>query len=113
MGISNNPYTPWLACLRRPDEPSPKRTTDYQFYMRHDDYKKAVDDEFKFRHWDEPRHNHLALRCKIAREMFDREPEEVKDRIRKEALEEHEEEKQQWKDAEEGLPSADEEDQKE
>ncbi|KAJ7858431.1 hypothetical protein B0H13DRAFT_1901814 [Mycena leptocephala] len=113
MGISNNPYTPWLARLRRPDEPSPKRTTDYQFYMRHDDYKKAVDDEFKLRHWDEPRHNHLALRCKIAREMFDLEPDVVKDRIRQEALEEHEDEMQQWRDAEEGLPSVNEEDQKE
>jgi hypothetical protein len=113
MGIANNLYTPWLACLHRPDEPSPKQTTDYQFYMCHEDYKKAVDDEFKICHWDEPWHKHLVLCCKIAREMFDQEPEAVKERIREEAWEEHEEEKQQWIDAEEGLLSANEEDKKE
>jgi hypothetical protein len=37
----------------------------------------------------------------------------VKERIRQEALEEHEEETQQWRDTEEGLPSANEEEQKE
>ncbi|KAJ7920097.1 hypothetical protein B0H13DRAFT_2319734 [Mycena leptocephala] len=113
MGITNNLYTPWLACLHRPDEPSLKQTTDYQFYMRHEDYKKAVDDEFKIRHWDEPWHKHLVLCCKIAREMFDQEPEAVKECIREEAWEEHKEKKQQWIDAEEGLLSANEEDKKE
>jgi hypothetical protein len=70
MGITNNPYTPWLACLRRPDKLSPKRATDYQFYMCHDDFKKVVDNEFKVRHWDKPCHNQLAIHCKVAQEMF-------------------------------------------
>ncbi|KAJ7755133.1 hypothetical protein B0H16DRAFT_1722345 [Mycena metata] len=113
MGLTNNPYTPWLARLRRPDQVCPKRVTDYQYYMQHDDYKEAVQNEFKTRHWDRPHNEHLALRCKVVCEFFEAEPEDVKDRIRLDAREEHEEEVARWRDAEDGLPSTNEEEQQE
>ncbi|KAJ7027745.1 hypothetical protein C8F04DRAFT_1266695 [Mycena alexandri] len=91
MGLTSNPFTPWLARLRQPEAQCPKRVTDYQFYMQHDDFKTAVDNEFQTRYWDQPREQHLALRCKVAREFFEAEPEDVKKRIRDEAREEHEE----------------------
>ncbi|KAJ7155743.1 hypothetical protein C8R46DRAFT_1041099 [Mycena filopes] len=111
MGMTSNPYTPWLARLRRPDGASPKRVTDYQFYMQHEEFKAAVEEEFQLRHAHEPRRQHLSLRCQVAREFFERESEEVKKRIRLEARLEHEDHLEQWKDAEEGLPSANEEEQ--
>ncbi|KAJ6504285.1 hypothetical protein C8R47DRAFT_1248391 [Mycena vitilis] len=113
LGMASNPFTPWLSRLRRPEESCPKRTTDYQYFMQHKDHKEAVDLEFKTKHWDAPREKQLSLRCKVAREMFALESNDVRDRIRQEAQEEHEEELQRWKDAEEGLPSVEEENQKE
>ncbi|KAJ7174316.1 hypothetical protein C8R46DRAFT_1214526 [Mycena filopes] len=111
MGMTSNLYTPWLARLRCPDGASPKRVTDYQFYMQHEEFKAAVEEEFQLRHAHEPRRQHLSLRCQVAREFFERESEEVKKRIRLEAQLEHEDQLEQWKDAEEGLPSANEEEQ--
>ncbi|KAJ7601428.1 hypothetical protein DFH06DRAFT_1154134 [Mycena polygramma] len=113
LGMASNPFTPWLSRLRRPDESCPKRTTDYQYYMQHKDHKEAVDLEFRTKHWDAPREKQLSLRCKVARDMFALESNDVRDRIRQEAQEEHDEELQRWKDAEEGLPSVEEENQKE
>ncbi|KAJ7726345.1 hypothetical protein B0H16DRAFT_1735660 [Mycena metata] len=113
LGLASNPYTPWLARLRRPEEACPKRVTEHQFYMQHDDHKARVESEFQSRHWDAPRKNHLTLWCGVARELFEAEPEEVKARIRQEARQEHKEQVALWKDAAEGLPSANEEDQKE
>jgi hypothetical protein len=79
--------------------------------MQHADFKDKVEEKFKEEYWDIPRGEALAARCKIAREMFEAESEDVKERIRKEAVEEHEEELERWKDADEGLPSVEEEDQ--
>jgi hypothetical protein len=107
MGLTSNPFTPWLVCLRRPDEKAPKHITDYQFYMQHQDYKDAVSARFNAESWDVPRADKLARRCEIAREMFQTEPEDVKQRIQQEAREEHEDELRRWKDADEGLPSID------
>ncbi|KAJ7725578.1 hypothetical protein B0H16DRAFT_1736105 [Mycena metata] len=113
MGLTSNPYAPWLARFRRPEGSAPKRVTDYQFYMQHEDFKAAVEAEFQARHGHKPREQHLALRCEVAREFFQAEPEQVKERIREEAREEHKEQVELWKDAEEGLPSVREEDQQE
>lgn len=111
--MTASPFTPWLARLRRPDGACPKRVTDYQFYMQHDEFKARVESEFQIRYGHEPRNQHLTLRCKVAREFFEAESEDVKVRIRAEARLEHEDQVEQWKDAEEGLPSANEEEQKE
>ncbi|KAJ7915946.1 hypothetical protein B0H13DRAFT_2323814 [Mycena leptocephala] len=113
LGLTKNPWTPWLARLRRPDDKSPKRITDHQFYMQHDDFKGAVTTTFNERHWDVPRSERLARRCDVARELFEAEPDEVKKRIREEAMLEHEGEVRRWHDAVEGLPSMEVEDQEE
>ncbi|KAJ7809604.1 hypothetical protein B0H13DRAFT_2385139 [Mycena leptocephala] len=83
MGLTANPFTPWLSRLRRPTDKAPGRLPDYQFYMQHDDFKNAA------------------------------EPEEVKARIRKEAQEEQDEVLKSWNDADEGLPSLEPEEQEE
>jgi hypothetical protein len=111
--LTKNPWTPWLARLRRPDDKSPKRITDYQFYMQHPDFKERVATTFHDKHWDAPRAERLARRCEVAREMFQAELEEVKTRIREEAKEEHEGEVRRWQDAIDGLPSMDPVDQEE
>ncbi|KAJ7094433.1 hypothetical protein B0H15DRAFT_946850 [Mycena belliarum] len=110
LGMEYNPFTNWLARLRRPVDKMPKRIADYQFYMQHADYKAAVNATFEDRHWDAPRSERLSLRCAIAREKFEAEPQAVKDRMRHEAMEELQEELARWKDAEEGLPSLEESD---
>ena len=111
--MSRNPFTNWLADLRRPDGPAPKRLTNYQFYMSHPDFKAAVDQKFREDHWDVPREQHLQLRCAVAKAMYAKESEEVHDRIRREVEEEFEDEKSRYRNAAEGLPSYDAEDQKE
>jgi hypothetical protein len=111
MGLTSNPYAPWLARLRRPDRKAPKRLADYQFYMQHADFKAKVEQKFAEECWNVPRADHLAQRCEIARGLFALESREVKDRIRKEAMEELEDEMAKWKDADEGLPSVEPEDQ--
>ncbi|KAJ7642310.1 hypothetical protein DFH06DRAFT_1137331 [Mycena polygramma] len=113
MGLTSNPFTPWLSRLRRPEGKAPKRITDYQYYMQHDKYKDSVNALFMERHWDAPRDEHLARRCDVARELFKLEPQTVKDEIRKEAQAELEAERTRWEDAEEGLPSLEEAEQEE
>jgi hypothetical protein len=81
--------------------------------MQHDDFKGAVTTTFNERHWDVPRLERLARRCNVARELFEAEPDEVKKRIREEAMLEHEGEVRRWHDAVEGLPSMEVEDQEE
>ncbi|KAJ7431401.1 hypothetical protein B0H11DRAFT_1941805 [Mycena galericulata] len=112
-GLTRNPFTPWLARLRRAPEASPKRITDVQFYMQHDDFKAAVTEKFEKDHWDVPWEKALAARVKVVRALFEKEPADVKKRIREEALEEQERELARWKEADEGLPSVDEEEQAE
>jgi hypothetical protein len=111
--MTKNPWTAWLARLRRPDDKSPKRITDYQFYMQHDDFKEGVATAFNEKYEDLLRAERLARRCDIARTLFEAEPDEVKARIREEAKLEHEGEVRRWTDAVEGLPSMDPEDQEE
>ncbi len=81
--------------------------------MQHEDYKDAVNAKFTELHWDAPRKEHLQLRCKVASEMFEAEPEDVKQQIRNEALEEQKAELRKWQDADDGLPSLEPDDQKE
>ncbi|KAJ7823357.1 hypothetical protein B0H13DRAFT_1919662 [Mycena leptocephala] len=113
MGLTANPFTPWLSRLRRPMDKAPRRLPDYQFYMQHDDFKHAVNERFKYESWAIPRAEHLAKRCAVACKLFLAEPEEVKARIRKESEEEQEAVLKNWNDVEEGLPSTDPEEQEE
>ncbi|KAJ7025305.1 hypothetical protein C8F04DRAFT_1269332 [Mycena alexandri] len=112
-GFTANPYTPWLARLCRPAEPAPKRISDYQYYMQHADFRDKVATQFQREYPDIGRGEALAARCKVARALFEAEPEEVKSRMREESMKEHEAMLEEWKEADEGLPSVDEEDREE
>ncbi|KAJ6629629.1 hypothetical protein B0H10DRAFT_2208589 [Mycena sp. CBHHK59/15] len=108
MGIYGNPYFTYLSLMRRQeDEPPPKRPTDFQFYMRHPEYKEGVADRFEDLYGDEPRSKHIALRCKVAREMLAEEPEDVRERVKVECDEAHAEEMAVYEEGGEGLPSVD------
>jgi hypothetical protein len=108
MGIHGNPYFGYLSRMRRQDqEPPLKRPADYQFYKRHPDFKDAVAERFEEECADEPRSQHLKLRCKLAWEMLEEEPQEVKQRLKQECDDAHAEELEDYKNSEEGLPSVD------
>jgi hypothetical protein len=54
--------------------------------MGHDDYKERVDMEFDERVEEEetPAREQMALRCKVAKELFDAEDAETQQRLRQE-----------------------------
>lgn len=81
--------------------------------MQHVDFKGGVDRKYDEAVDDTAQKDRLKLRGAIARELFEAEPQEVKLRIRKESMEAHEEQLEKWTEAEDGLPSIDEEDQAE
>ncbi|KAJ7436472.1 hypothetical protein B0H11DRAFT_2256177 [Mycena galericulata] len=113
VGLAANPFGPWLTRLRRPESRAPKRITDYQFYMQHTEFRDAVAAKFFEGGTDPKGRDRLTVRCKIAQELFEEEPADVKLRIRNEAIEEHKNELAAWKEADEGLPSLDDEEQAE
>ncbi|KAJ7740503.1 hypothetical protein B0H14DRAFT_3515533 [Mycena olivaceomarginata] len=79
MGIHGNPYFEHLAQLRREESAAapPKHPADFQWYMRHADFKEGVNECFQEEYGDEPKAKHLALRCEVASAMFKEEPEEA------------------------------------
>ncbi|KAJ6631638.1 hypothetical protein B0H10DRAFT_2207261 [Mycena sp. CBHHK59/15] len=109
MGIYGNPYFEHLSRMRRQnDEPPPKWLADYQFYLQHPDYKGGVNEQFGEEGGDDlPRGKKLALRCDIAKRLLAAEPEEVRESLKAEVEEAHEQELQEYEDVEEGLPSVD------
>ncbi|KAJ7206094.1 hypothetical protein GGX14DRAFT_568555 [Mycena pura] len=84
MGIHGNPYFAQLARLRRDESTTgpPKRPANFQWYMRHADYKEGVNKRFLGEHGDAPKERHIVLRCEVAREMLKEEPEEVQAKIK-------------------------------
>jgi hypothetical protein len=90
---------------RQEDEPPPKRQTDFHFYLRHPNYKDAVAERFEELHSNKPRSQHIALRCKVAREMLAEEPEEVRELLKKECDDAHAEEMAEYEEGGQGLPS--------
>jgi hypothetical protein len=110
MGIYGNPFFTYLGQMRhQEDEAPPKRQTDFHFYLRHPDYKDAVADRFEELYSDAPRSQHIALRCKVAREMLAAEPEEVRERLKMECDNAHAEELAAYEEEGQGLPSVEEE----
>jgi hypothetical protein len=76
--------------------------------MQHENYKPKVQARFEAAKGSELLAAHqLSLRCDIAREMLEEEPEEVKARLRQEIVEEHAELLAEHKEACEGAPSGD------
>ncbi|KAJ6489835.1 hypothetical protein C8R45DRAFT_1096821 [Mycena sanguinolenta] len=108
MGIQGNPFFHQLKEMRQKnDEPAPKRLADYQYYLQHPDHKDAIEVRFQDKYAEEPRKNHLALHCQLAREMLAAEPEDVRARLKEECEEAHQAELAEWKEADQGWPSAD------
>lgn len=114
MGIHGNPFFEHLARLRRSEgEEAPKRLSDFQFFMRHPDFKDAVSERYEEEYPDAPREKMLSLRCRVTREMLEEESEEVRERIKKECDEAHAEDLEAFQDSGEGCPDPDAEAQKE
>jgi hypothetical protein len=89
--------------------PAPKRIVDYQFYMQHPDFKEKVAQEYSENHLGTPKKDRLKVKCEIARTLLEAESEEVKARIRAEAVAEHEALLEAHNKAFEGTPPATEE----
>ncbi|KAJ6477512.1 hypothetical protein C8R45DRAFT_934201 [Mycena sanguinolenta] len=107
MGIQGNTFFAELSKMRRQElEALPKWPSYYQLYIRHPDFKEAVEEAFKEWHGDEPASQHLKLRCQVAWELFEQESEEVKVPMKEECDKKHEEEVLVYEEAD-GLPSTD------
>lgn len=107
MGIQGNPFFEYLARLRGDSEIAPRRKHDHQYYMSHPDFKDAVKARFDEEYGDEPKATQLSLRCSVARNLLDAEPQEVKDRMKKECNEEHAREVEAFKQSGDGMPDPD------
>jgi hypothetical protein len=107
--MKDNVWGTWLTRFRTPATAAPKRLADYQFYMQHQDFKSKVTDAFEERKGTLPAKQHMKLRAEIARELLAAEPQEVRERIKEEAEEEHKAQSDKHEDALEGLPALDEE----
>jgi hypothetical protein len=108
-GMKDNVWGTWLTRFRTPVTAAPKRLADFQFYMQHEDFKRKVTDMFDKRKGALPVKQHMKLRTEITRELLAGEPQEVWNRIKEEAEEEHKSQSDKHKDALEGLPALDEE----
>jgi hypothetical protein len=114
MGIVGNPFFEYLARLRGADaENAPHRKHDHQYFMSHPEHKDAVKARFEAEHGEEPKGTQLALHCSVAKKMLDAEPQEVKDRMKRECDEEHARELEAFKKDDDGLPDPDAEAQRE
>ncbi|KAJ7896113.1 hypothetical protein B0H14DRAFT_2558531 [Mycena olivaceomarginata] len=91
------------------DSIAPRRPSDFQFYMRHDDYKDAVMQQYIERYGDQPKDKQLALHCKVAIKMLAEEPDKVKEWLVAECDAAHAEDLEVFKEKEEPEPDADEE----
>lgn len=70
----------------------PKKNSIAQFYMTHERFSEKVSQAFKERcEQDEtPKSHMLAVRCEVARDLFDLEPQEVQEELRRELDEAYE-----------------------
>jgi hypothetical protein len=109
MGLTGNPWIPFLKNLRVPDHNPPKQPGDHQFYMAHEDYKQKVLDEYVANHGGTPANKLLKVQCQIAQTLLDGESEEVKERIKTEGTAHHERLLAAHNNAAEGLPPTTEE----
>ncbi|KAJ7156598.1 hypothetical protein C8R43DRAFT_1125791 [Mycena crocata] len=103
--MAANPWTPILAALGRKTGSQPKHMADYQLYMQMDEFKDRVVDKLTQDFQNVLREEALAARCKVARELLAAEPQDVKDRVRQAADDEHTMEIEAWREANDGLPS--------
>ncbi|KAJ6509610.1 hypothetical protein DFH09DRAFT_1100884 [Mycena vulgaris] len=97
--------------LTAPAGPAPKRLADFQYYMQHKPYKTKVNVEYEALHVGAPPGQRLQLRAAVTKDLFAREPAEVQKAIKEEVEGNHEVLVTKHKEALEGFPSLDEEEQ--
>ncbi|THU93007.1 hypothetical protein K435DRAFT_800040 [Dendrothele bispora CBS 962.96] len=65
---------------------APRHTPAFRSYMKNNLYKEKVREEFQKKHGtDVSEDAHLSLLCAIAKDLFEKEPEEVQEKMREEA----------------------------
>ncbi|KAF8157580.1 hypothetical protein K438DRAFT_1777216 [Mycena galopus ATCC 62051] len=107
-GYPREPVLQYLARLRQDEgKGPPRRSTDFRFYMKHPDFRDAVQARFIEKHGSEPKAKHIALRCEVAKEMWAAESEEVQTKLREENDAEHERDLEAYRESGEGEPNAD------
>ncbi|KAK7013927.1 hypothetical protein R3P38DRAFT_3206497 [Favolaschia claudopus] len=104
MGLAGHPWKKFLKSLRTPDTPPPKRLSDQQYYMTQKAYADKVTKKFKEDHPNAHRDQRLALRCDVAKELLEAEPQDVQDRIHAEAEKKHADALQAYQAAVAGAP---------
>jgi hypothetical protein len=104
--MKSNVFAPWLAALRKPVGPAPKAIPIHQFYMRHPQHRDKVSKECQDQYPSGivgP--NAINVRNRIAVELFQKETEEVRKALEREAAEELKDAKEKHEEARKGLPS--------
>ncbi|KAJ7837787.1 hypothetical protein B0H14DRAFT_3459926 [Mycena olivaceomarginata] len=103
MGIQGNPFFEHLSQLRRREQTSaPKHMSDYQYYMQHKEFKDAIRERFEDEYEEgESRARQIDACCRIAKEMLEDEPQDVRDRITRECDEAHARDLEAFKEDEE------------
>ncbi|KDQ31341.1 hypothetical protein PLEOSDRAFT_1102316 [Pleurotus ostreatus PC15] len=91
LNTSKDPWGPWLAQLHKPLDGPPRLAHDYQFYMRHPEFKAKVTDTFNAECAREvrPQGDLIAFRCEVSKGLLAAEPPAVKQRLLDEAKEAH------------------------
>ncbi|KAK7030586.1 hypothetical protein R3P38DRAFT_2774908 [Favolaschia claudopus] len=87
-----NPFSRWLAQLRRVEDRAPKRLATYQAYMQDEENNTRINELFEERYPDEVgKKGTIKFRGRIARELLEEEDEEIKEEYRQKVEEEFEE----------------------
>lgn len=76
----------------------PRRSEIHKFYMQLDEFRDKCGRGFDERHQKDPvpEEYRLAVRCEIAKELFEKEDREVRDRVIAECKADHEEAMEEW-----------------
>jgi hypothetical protein len=83
---------------------APRRVLPHKFYMNHPNFKEKCAEEFTKR-WEEEKKapnfdpkTRLHFQCSVAKEVFDREPEDVREMIVSQVKEDYEEKFEAYKE---------------
>ncbi|KAF4584795.1 hypothetical protein EYR38_002026 [Pleurotus pulmonarius] len=101
LNTNKDPWRPWLAQLRKPLDGPPGCPHDYQFYMRHPDYKAKVATTFD-KEWaalspDKRVEDKIDFRCQVSRSLLALEKDEIKAKLEEECQAAHKEAMERYK----------------
>jgi hypothetical protein len=99
-----NIFGPWLTSLRKPIGPAPKAIPDHQFYMSHPLYRDKVTAEYNAL-YPHSGNNAIKDQNSVATVLLRKEPVEVQEALRREAVEELRVARKKHEEARTGLPS--------